>query len=216
MKSMNKYYSQHGQDYWLEREDSISTNSGYFVDVGASHRKNGYMSNTLFFEKHYKWKGILIEPNEKISKPLESREAMLVQCAVSNKQGFIKFKKGDAGVNSKVSDGGESIQCQTITSILEENKAPHIIDFLSMDIEGHEPQALEGINFNRYKFKNVIIEENSNAKSIVGTLQKRGYTFVDNYRGDLYFTLFQPTNKPSSFMNEWNKLTNRARCTSYD
>lgn len=213
---MNKYYSQQGQDHWLEREDSISTNSGYFVDVGASHRKNGYMSNTLFFEKHYKWKGILIEPNEKISKPLESREAILVQCAVSNKQGFIKFKKGDTGVSSKVSDSGESIRCQTITSILEANKAPHVIDFLSIDIEGHELQALEGINFNRYKFKNAVIEENSNAKLIIEILSKNGYIFVENYMGDLYFTLNKPANKPSALSGDWNKLTNRARCTSYD
>lgn len=213
---MNKYYSQHGQDYWLEREDLILSNSGYFVDVGASHRKNGYMSNTLFFEKYYKWKGVLVEPNEKISKPLEQREATLVQCAVSSKQGFIKFKKGNAGGDSQVSDSGELIRCQTITSILEANKAPHVIDFLSIDIEGHELQSLEGINFNRYKFKNVIIEENSNAKLIIEVLSKNGYIFVENYMGDLYFTLNKPANKPSALSGDLNKLTNRARCAPYD
>ena len=211
-----KYYSEFGQDFWLYNEDCFVDQNGFFVDIGASHRKSGYMSNTLFFEKHFNWSGILIEPNEKISQPLRERNSTLLNIAVSNKNGFINFQRGATGATSKVvNKEAEKVACKTITTILKENNAPKTIDLISIDIEGHEMEAIEGIDFEKYKFKNIIIEENGKMEEVKNTICGYGYIFVEHFQADLYFTLNQPTNKPSALLKQWNDLPNKAELSPY-
>ena len=46
----------------------------------------------------------------------------------------------------------------TLTSLLDEVKAPHKIDLLSLDVEGNELAVLKGLDFNRYKLKWILVE----------------------------------------------------------
>ena len=46
----------------------------------------------------------------------------------------------------------------TLTSLLDEVKAPHNIDLLSLDVEGNELAVLKGLDFNRYKLKWILVE----------------------------------------------------------
>ncbi len=47
---------------------------------------------------------------------------------------------------------------RTLNSLLEEANAPHVIDFLSLDVEGAELEVLKGINFEQFSFKYILIE----------------------------------------------------------
>lgn len=47
---------------------------------------------------------------------------------------------------------------RTLTSLLEEAKAPYCIDLLSLDVEGNELAVLQGLDFNRYKPKWILAE----------------------------------------------------------
>jgi len=46
----------------------------------------------------------------------------------------------------------------TLNSLLESAKAPNVIDFISLDVEGAELEVLNGINFEDYSFKFMLIE----------------------------------------------------------
>ena len=50
------------------------------------------------------------------------------------------------------------IKAKTLNSILLEVNAPKMIDFLSLDVEGAEFEVLNGIDFDTFSFKYLIIE----------------------------------------------------------
>ena len=47
---------------------------------------------------------------------------------------------------------------RTLTSLLDEVKAPNFIDLLSLDVEGNELAVLQGLDFNRYRIKWILLE----------------------------------------------------------
>jgi len=51
-----------------------------------------------------------------------------------------------------------SVKGKSITSMLDEIKAPNIIDFFSLDVEGMTIEVLEGVDFNKYTFKYIFAE----------------------------------------------------------
>lgn len=50
---------------------------------------------------------------------------------------------------------------RTLTSLLDEVKAPNFIDLLSLDVEGNELAVLQGLDFNSYKPKWILAEVRS-------------------------------------------------------
>jgi len=205
-----KYYSQHGQDFWLEKEIKNLDNK-YFVDIGASHRSNGYMSNTLFFEQNYSWNGLLIEPNDNLHNPLKRRKSTLINKAAFRKNTTSRFQKNKIGAYSIINEKGNSeVLCETLNSILSKNNAPKFIDFLSVDTDGYEIDILLGIDFKEYSFDRIIIEHNGSAKTITKMLTDVGYKLIENFMYDLYFCREDFQNKPSCLAKEWRSLPNKA------
>lgn len=54
-----KYHSQFGQDFFLDRIVFNGKKSGFFIDIGANHPEQ--LSNTLYFED-LGWHGMAFEP----------------------------------------------------------------------------------------------------------------------------------------------------------
>ena len=55
------WYSEYGQDQWLEENVFKGKRDGVFVEAGAL---DGLLhSNTLFFERKRGWRGLLVEAN---------------------------------------------------------------------------------------------------------------------------------------------------------
>jgi FkbM family methyltransferase len=50
-----------------------------------------------------------------------------------------------------------TVPARTLTSVLDEARAPQI-DFLSLDVEGHEAQVLGGLDFERYAPRLILLE----------------------------------------------------------
>ena len=50
------------------------------------------------------------------------------------------------------------VMTKTLTSILEENEVPSSPDLLSIDVEGHESDIFEGLDFTRFTPKLVVVE----------------------------------------------------------
>ena len=63
--------------------------------------------------------------------------------------------------------------------MMELSLAPTIIDFFSLDVEGSELEVLKGIDFNKYNFKFILIE-NRDFKKIKNFLFDKKYKFIKN------------------------------------
>lgn len=145
---------------------------GFFVEVGVGSGRD--ISNTYMLEKHFGWKGVLVEPNRSShASILGCRDAFLERRAGASTSGqklsFLEMI--DAGEHSRVvGTGGHylpeartaeyEVETITLTEILDGMGAPSTIDFLSLDTEGSEIDVLSGLDLSRYCFKIMVIEHN--------------------------------------------------------
>ena len=66
-----------------------------------------------------------------------------------------------------------------MTGILDSAGAPNVMDLLSLDVEGSELNVLNGFDFDKYRFKYVLIETRS-FKKIDKYLTQRNYRLIEN------------------------------------
>jgi FkbM family methyltransferase len=171
-----KYYSQSKQDKWV-LENLLYKTNGFFVDIGAY---DGIQtSNTYVLEKDYNWSGICIEANFDIYQRLiKNRNCTNIYGAVSNYNGDCYFS------SDKITNNGIKTPCFLLNDILEKNLNQNVIDYLSIDVEGHEFSILETIDFDKWKFKLLTVEHNlycsgsEQKNKIFDLLSKKGYTRV--------------------------------------
>ena len=168
--------------------------SGICVEVGAN---NGIDDSTsLFFEK-IGWKCILVEPNPSLCRQIRAeRNALLFEYAASNQSDPINLYVVEGAVRSdglstistnkevhdRIKSHGfvtSSVQVHTMTldRILMDAQINCDIDFISIDVEGHEYEVLEGFSVEKWKPFIILIEDNSNFENnIVNSYLKRfGY-----------------------------------------
>jgi len=66
------------------------------------------------------------------------------------------------------------------------------IDLLSMDIEGHEPEALAGFDIERFAPELVVIEAGFHRDDLLAYFERHGYERIDRYlahdEANWYFT----------------------------
>jgi FkbM family methyltransferase len=156
--------------------------NGFFIEAGAN---NGFrQSNTLYLEVILGWHGLLIEPNPHEFSNLQTHRSQNIcyQCAlVSNDynkpeiRGYFNETEYESSLmglvseedNPRINIGGTkkrfaereeiSVPARTLSSILDEHAIIEV-DFLSLDVEGYEILALNGIDFNRHQPKLILIE----------------------------------------------------------
>jgi len=159
----------------------LNFRNGVFIEAGAN---DGYsQSNTFFLEKGLKWKGLLIEAIPELynkCKKTRSRSVVIHGGLVSRNYKKNKIKihyanlmsiaEGAMAPQSMASHIKKGIECQDIEEsyIIE---VPSLtfkealkqagfskVDFLSIDLEGYEIQALEGFDFEEIRPKYILIE----------------------------------------------------------
>jgi FkbM family methyltransferase len=171
-----KYFSQSKQDKWV-LENLLYKTDGVFVDIGAY---DGIQtSNTHCLEKYYNWNGICVEANYLVyQKLIENRNCINIYGAISNSNGECYFS------SDKISDQGIITPCFILNDVLEKHLKNNIIDYLSLDVEGHEFTILNTIDFNKWKFKLMTVEHNlycsgpEQKNKIFDLLTSKGYTRI--------------------------------------
>jgi FkbM family methyltransferase len=206
------FFSQAGQDKFVNDSYFRSMNNGFFVEIGAYNGIDG--SNCYFFEKFLNWSGIAIEPSPTQFLALQkNRKCKCVNKAVAKKSEKIEFidvVKGYtqmSGINNSsyqktleiikkdlrtVLDK-KIIEAATFSEIVEYN---YLIDYLSIDVEGGEMDILESIDFDLYKIKVLSIENNyPNEINYEKYLSEKGFCYIDNVGVDeIYFNKKYPIN----------------------
>ena len=181
---------------------------GTYVDVGCYHPIDG--SNTyLLFKKG--WSGINIDLN-KVSIDLfekARKKDINLNLAISNKSKKIKYyyRKNINMLNTinlKFAKNNflkgfktSFIQSYTLNSILKKKHFSKKIDFLNLDIEGNEINALKSLDFKKYAPKVICIEihetsgrnkKNQFEKNPINKfLRKKGYKYFWNKKFSYIF-----------------------------
>ena len=105
-----------------------------------------------------------------------NRYVKCLNLAISDIDGFIKFD----GFNC--TDIGYDVPCMRFDTMLNKYNVPNTIDYMSIDIEGHEFIALKDFPFDNYIVRAMTIEHNLYANgselkdSIYYLLSNNGYT----------------------------------------
>ena len=180
------FYSQYHQDWvlaaalgWGGRTSPLTPlPRGTFIDLATNDPILG--SNTLFLERCLGWKGVCIEPNEQYHASIRSqRSCHLVPSAVAQESHYVTMT--NEGSTSHIDHGAPAargganatskVWCTTLRHILHARRLTHI-DFLSLDIEGHELSALQGVDWDTTTIDMILIENSSPA--IAAYLRLRG------------------------------------------
>lgn len=196
-----KFISQKGQDEWVIDTIFNYKKKGYFVDLAASDGIK--INNTFLLEKELNWKGICIEPNPNYFKELKkNRNCILSNIVVDNENDKeIKFRIDNGELGGIVDDDTDNnfrirgkqllkadilnLKTKTLDFILDKFKAPKIIDYLSLDVEGAEERILSKFPFDKYTFLAMTIERPS--PELENILFKNGYVFVMKSKFDTFY-----------------------------
>jgi len=187
---VNNFRSQYREDRILARIFA-GILKGTCVEVGAHNGVD--LSNTYYFEQ-LGWRCILVEPNPVMWTVIrDARRAVLFECAASGRESRAILHVGvgdgndvystlDASSVERIKQQGAQVsdvpvRTRRLDDMLEECRVEHL-EFVSIDVEGHELDVLEGFDLNRWKPQLVILEDNSNLRdsSVVGFMVARGYT----------------------------------------
>ena len=213
------YYSQVGQDQWVEENIFKGLKEGVFVDVGAHDGKT--FSNSLYFEEQHNWQGICIEPNPLVFPQLAAcRRAYCVNTGLGDKNDSLEFWKVN-GYSEMLSGFGEfyndehierihreidqyggsleklSIPVQTLSHLLKQYNFSKI-DLLSIDVEGAELAVLKGIDFDKTSISVIVAECNYEDEKLAVReyLEAKNYKYVKFISTDLVFV-----SKDSSYID---------------
>jgi FkbM family methyltransferase len=171
----------------------INYKNGFYIECGANDGVD--QSNTWYYEKFKNWHGILIEAHpeifDQLKKNRSEKNILINKFVVANNYKSKTINISNNDLMSKISTvKRESVltQTMTLTNILKKNNSPKLIDLFSLDVEGHEFDVLEGIDFNNYKFKYFLIETN-NFNKLNNYLIAKKYKFTDRFSNhDFLFT----------------------------
>jgi FkbM family methyltransferase len=204
------FYSQWGQDKFLNNNVFKGYMNGTFVDIGAHDGK--LFNNTLFFEETYNWTGINIEAIPSVYDKLKINRLMCknLNFAISNSNNVVKDFMINTGHTEMLSGlvetydkrhllriQNESLQhncsmsivkvvTRTLESIFLENKISNI-NLLSIDTEGSEFDVIKSINFNNVFIDVICFENNYDDVSypIIEYLEDNGY-YIFKLNSDIY------------------------------
>lgn len=191
------YFSQAGQDAFLDERVFKGKRDGTFVEIGGYDGISG--SNCLFFEMMRGWSGILIEPSPKFfAKASAIRKTTCLQVALADKEGeaeFLEVQEGFSQMSGLTASYDESlrstvesdprhkgelikVKTQTLESILD-NAGLTAVDYVSLDVEGGEMSVLSTFPFEKYDIQAWTIENNTSDTEVPQLMIAKGYQRIE-------------------------------------
>ncbi len=162
-------YAQNCEDVLLNRLFPAD-HRGFYVDVGASHPTTGSVT-AHFYDQG--WRGINIEPSCSFEHLVHARPRDVnLQLAISDQPGSATFHEfpeapGLSSFSSELADvavakfGFRCVRRPVAKATLAQVCREHVkgqIDFMTIDVEGHEREVLAGADFRQFRPRVVVVE----------------------------------------------------------
>ncbi|HEX8170310.1 MAG TPA: FkbM family methyltransferase [Thermoanaerobaculia bacterium] len=187
-------------------EPYVDFDGGFFIELGAWDGIR--QSNSLYFERHRGWRGVLIEPSpNEFLKCRENRPLARVFCCAcvpfDYSEKFVPMLycasmtvtnvRGENGIafdpQAHVDDGRKFLRedeevfeygavAKPLSTLLDERGITTPIDLMILDVEGYELSVLRGIDFTRHAPRFLCVEA-WDLENITTYLVERGYDYVE-------------------------------------
>ena len=177
--------------------------NGFFIEVGSNDGVS--FSNCKHLELYCGWRGILIEPfkpNLELSRVHRAKTSSFVHAALvtsnhvgdsveliysnlmttlSTPSNEVPSPEAHAELGRQFLGPGEKIHrfrapARTLSEVLKSEKAPQVIDLLSIDIEGHDFEVLSDFDWS-FQISHILVEAFDSEK-MVQFLKSKGYQLV--------------------------------------
>ena len=190
------YFSQYGQDKFVDQVVFREERNGVFLDVGAYDGITA--SNSYFLERTRGWTGMCIEPlPEQFAKLRRTRQAICINGCAGLEDGWVDFlplRDGNEMLSGrmgtfdaaqleriKAATGGVPaardvvrVRSYALPGLLRAHGLTRV-DFLSLDTEGGELDLLKSLDLQALGVRAITIENNFGAPDIERYLTPRGY-----------------------------------------
>jgi FkbM family methyltransferase len=192
--------------------------NGFFIEIGGNDGIS--QSNTKWFELNKGWRGVLVEPFlpnfRRMTLTRDSKSHLVHGACVpfgyeshEVELTYLDLMTTSDSLESDLLDKSAHISAATgwiragggarkfkapavlLNDILQEAKAPPVIDFFSLDVEGAEIPVLRGVDHQRYKFRYLLVESRS-PEALDEYLEPLGYEFVEQMAGGDYLYQLAP------------------------
>ncbi len=207
--------------YAQNREDVIlaaffnDKPKGFYVDVGAHHHTDDSVTK-YFYDRG--WRGINFEPNKRLFDLLQEARPndINLNIGIADKPGKLTLRVYDDGdglstfsseMQNEYTDkkGGitknfhdHTVTVATLADVFKEQKVTKI-DFLKIDIEGYEYQAIIGNDWQKYRPEVLCIEANHVHNDWRPVVEKNGYVFVFFDGLNEYYATKESGHTPDNF-----------------
>jgi FkbM family methyltransferase len=180
--------SQNGEDALLW--DLVGDrDEGFFIEAGAY---DGYEFSVTYLFECTGWTGLLVEPlADRAAQAADRRKGSRVVNAALSRPGAAAtatYMRDEIEWYSKLGGEGEPgsiVQVTTLDTLLDGHKGG--IDFVVLDLEGHELAALEGFDLKRWRPSVLLVENNDAEGAVRRYVGERGYDHVLTFaHNDLY------------------------------
>ena len=160
--------------------------TGFFVEVGANEPRT--LSQTWDLEQQG-WRGILIEPQPELAEVLRrerTAQVFAVACSSRERSGSclqLHLAGPHSSFDSKLNlpgvrpHGVIDVPLRCLDQILTEASAAQI-DFMSIDVEGHELEVLDGFDLARWRPRLLLIEDLLLHRRLHDYLTDHGYRWM--------------------------------------
>lgn len=188
LKRNKKSFSQFGEDLFIADFFS-SQKEGKYVDLGAFHPMR--LSNTyLLYKKGWSGTNVDLNPIAIDLFNLARKRDNNICCLMAGKDNLLKnvYFEDWSAANSLTTNENLSEKKQMKTKTFE-SLIYKDFDFLNIDLEGHDYEILQTIDFKRFNPKLIcieILENGLDKENIFNFLKQYNYSFIRNL-GPSYF-----------------------------
>jgi FkbM family methyltransferase len=181
------------EEEWMIRDYFHDRRGGFFVDVGANHYQ--FASKTFYLESKLGWSGLAVEPQTKFAaeyatfRPhtkflpffVSDVSKATARLYIINESSMVASSNREFVKQFGEPDEARDVPTVTLSDMLDAEGVRRI-DFLSMDIELHEPLALKGFDIDRFRPLLVCIEALLPVRQqILDYFAEHGYVVVGKY-----------------------------------